>query len=159
MTLSTSVTKKNKLSRTGKTFLTYLVLTAFLFIFSRVYESLSYGEVSFYMHYMFCVTAIGGVLLLALLILKRNLSRISFNLWNTGVAVITAGFLFRGIVNLSGRSTTLDTPYWYVGAAFLILALLSLFFTKNQPLETATPETRSRRQVRGQTKNNFAQSS
>ena len=39
--------------------------------------------------------------------------------------------LFRGIVNLSGRSTTLDMPYWYVGAAFTILALLSIVFTRS----------------------------
>ncbi|HFI0792167.1 TPA: hypothetical protein ACGO62_002232 [Streptococcus suis] len=124
--MSTSVTKtENK--RTIRTFITYLALTAFLFIFSRVYESLSYGEVSFHMHYMFSVTLIGGGLLLGLMTIHRTLSRLTYNLWNSGVAVITAGFLLRGIINLSGRSTTLDQPYWYVGAGFLILAVISLF--------------------------------
>ncbi|HFU4501305.1 TPA: hypothetical protein ACGPA6_001607 [Streptococcus suis] len=131
MTLSTSVTNQTA-GRTARTFITYLATTAFLFIFSRIYESLSYGEVSVFMHYMFCVTLVGGGLLLGLLTIKPNLSRLTFNLWNSGVATITAGFLLRGIINLSGRSTTLDQPYWFVGAGFLILALISLLFTGNK---------------------------
>lgn len=129
--MSTSVTNQTS-GRTARTFITYLATTAFLFIFSRIYESLSYGEVSVFMHYMFCVTLIGGGLLLGLLTIKPNLSRLTFNLWNSGVATITAGFLLRGIINLSGRSTTLDQPYWFVGASFLILALISLFLGGNQ---------------------------
>lgn len=133
--MSTSVTNtENK--RTIRTFITYLALTSFLFIFSRVYESLSYGETAFHMHYLFCVTLIGGSLLLGLMAIHRTLSRLTYNLWNSGVAVITAGFLLRGIINLSGRSTTLDQPYWYVGAGFLILAVISLFIKQ---IKTAAP--------------------
>ncbi|MDG4504982.1 hypothetical protein NOL38_01715 [Streptococcus suis] len=130
MTLSTSVT--NSTTRVSRTFISYLAITAFLFIFSRIYESLSYGEVSVFMHYMFCVPLIGGTVLLGLLQLIPTLSRLSYNLWNSGVATITAGCLLRGIINLSGRSTTLDQPYWFIGAGFLILALISLFFTGNK---------------------------
>ncbi|HHT7816774.1 TPA: hypothetical protein ACT2IN_001843 [Streptococcus suis] len=134
--MSTSVTNSNS-KRAIRTFMTYFSLSAFLFIFSRVYESLSYGEVSFYMHYLFCVTLIGGGILLAIMAIKKNLSRISFNLWNSGVAVITAGFLLRGIINLSGRSTTLDKPYWYIGGFFLIIALASIFLTSAPCLRQA----------------------
>ena len=112
----------------------YLILSIFLFIFSRVYVSLSYGEYSFFMNTLSLVPLIGGGLLVGLLLVQPNLSRVSFNLWNSGVAVLTAGFLLRGIINLSGRSTTLDWPYWLSGAGFLGLALvsfgLSLFQSK-----------------------------
>ncbi len=112
----------------------YLILSIFLFIFSRVYVSLSYGEYSFFMNTLSLVPLIGGGLLVGLLLVQPNLSRVSFNLWNSGVAVLTAGFLLRGIINLSGRSTTLDWPYWLIGAGFLGLALvsfgLSLFRSK-----------------------------
>lgn len=107
-------------------------MAAFLFIFSRIYESLSYGEVSVFMHYMFCATLVGGILLLGLLQVKPNLSRITYNLWNSGIATITAGCLLRGIINLSGRSTTLDQPYWYVGAGFLALSLITLFISNTR---------------------------
>ena len=125
--MSTSVT--NSTMRFSRTFISYLAMAAFLFIFSRIYESLSYGEVSVFMHYMFCATLVGGILLLGLLQVKPNLSRITYNLWNSGIATITAGCLLRGIINLSGRSTTLDQPYWYVGAGFLALSLITLFIS------------------------------
>ncbi|HEM3561558.1 TPA: hypothetical protein ACGO2N_001883 [Streptococcus suis] len=125
--MSTSVT--NSTTRFSRTFISYLAMTAFLFIFSRIYESLSYGEVSVFMHYMFCATLVGGILLLGLLQVKPSLSRITYNLWNSGIATITAGCLLRGIINLSGRSTTLDQPYWYVGAGFLALSLITLFIS------------------------------
>ena len=31
----------------------------------------------------------------------------------------------------SGRSTTLDAPYWYVGIVFVVLAILSIFIQTN----------------------------
>ena len=125
--MSTSVT--NSTTRFSRTFISYLAMAAFLFIFSRIYESLSYGEVSVFMHYMFCATLVGGILLLGLLQVKPNLSRMTYNLWNSGIATITAGCLLRGIINLSGRSTTLDQPYWHVGAGFLALSLITLFIS------------------------------
>ena len=127
--MSTSVTKiKNK--RLKKTLVGYSLLTIFFFAFSRIYESFSFGETSLHMHYLFAVPLVGGIVLALLLKIMPNLGRISLNLWNSAVAVLTAGMLFRGIVNLSGRSTTLDQPYWYVGIAFAILAIVSLFFQK-----------------------------
>lgn len=83
------------------------------------------------MHYLFVIPLAGGILLLLFMKVIPNLSRLSLNLWNSAVAIMTAGMLFRGIVNLSGRSTTLDMPYWYVGAAFAALALLSMVFTRS----------------------------
>ena len=82
------------------------------------------------MHYLFALPLAGGILLLLFMKVIPNLSRLSLNLWNSAVAIMTAGMLFRGIVNLSGRSTTLDMPYWYVGVAFAALALLSMVFTR-----------------------------
>ena len=127
--LSTSVTK-NKNKRLQKTLVGYSILTIFFLVFSRIYESFSFGETSLHMHYLFVVPLVGGVILVLLLKIIPNLGRISLNLWNSSVAVLTTGMLFRGIVNLSGRSTTLDQPYWYVGIAFAILAIVSLFFQK-----------------------------
>ena len=124
--MSTSVINPNK-KRFKKTVISYTLITIFFFAFSRIYEAFSFGETSVHMHYLFVVPLIGGFLLAILLKALPQFSRISFNLWNSAVAIITAGTLFRGIVNLSGRSTTLDTPYWYVGISFAILAILSIF--------------------------------
>ena len=83
------------------------------------------------MHYLYAVPLIGGILLLILLKIIPNLSRLSLNLWNSAIATLMAGVLFRGIVNLSGRSTTLDQPYIYTSIAFLVLAALSILFTRS----------------------------
>ena len=126
MILSTSVTNLGK-KRFKKTVISYTLITIFFFAFSRIYEAFSFGETSVYMHYLFTVPLVGGIILAILLKVRPYFSRISLNLWNSAVAIITTGTLFRGIVNLSGRSTTLDAPYWYVGIGFVVLALLSIF--------------------------------
>ena len=123
--MSTSVTNLGK-KRFKKTVISYTLITIFFFAFSRIYEAFSFGETSVHMHYLFAVPLIGGILLAILLKAPPQFSRISFNLWNSAIAIITTGTLFRGIVNLSGRSTTLDAPYWYVGISFAILAILSI---------------------------------
>lgn len=128
--MSTSVTNPSK-KRFKKTAVSYMLLTIFFFAFSRIYESFSFGETSVHMHYLFALPLVGGSLLLLFMKIIPNLSRLSLNLWNSAVATMTAGMLFRGIVNLSGRSTTLDIPYWYVGAAFVALALFSMVFTRS----------------------------
>ena len=130
MTLSTSVTKASK-KRLKKTAVVYALITVFFFIFSRIYEHFSFGETSVYMHYLFGVPLIGGMVLLIFQKMIPNLSRLSLNLWNSAVATIATGVLFRGIVNLSGRSTTMDLPYWYVGVGLAGLALLSMIFTRS----------------------------
>lgn len=136
MILSTSVIKnKNKCLK--KTLVSYSLLTIFFLAFSRIYESFSFGESSLHMHYLFVVPLVGGIILALLLKTIPNLGRLSLNLWNSAVAVLTAGMLFRGIVNLSGRSTTLDQPYWYVGLAFAILAIVSLFLQKKNSKQLA----------------------
>ena len=124
--MSTSVINPNK-KRFKKTVISYTLITIFFFAFSRIYEAFSFGETSVYMHYLFTVPLVGGIILAILLKVLPYFSRISLNLWNSAIAIITTGTLFRGIVNLSGRSTTLDVPYWYVGISFAALAILSIF--------------------------------
>ena len=132
--MSTSVINLGK-KRFKKTVISYTLITIFFFAFSRIYEAFSFGETSVHMHYLFAVPLVGGIILAILLKVLPYFSRISLNLWNSAIAIITTGTLFRGIVNLSGRSTALDAPYWYVGIGFSVLAILSIFikpFLTNQ---------------------------
>ena len=128
--MSTSVTNLGK-KRFKKTVISYTLITIFFFAFSRIYEAFSFGETSVHMHYLFAVPLIGGILLAIFLKVLPHFSRISLNLWNSAVAIITAGTLFRGIVNLSGRSTALDATYWYVGIGFAALAIITIFINPN----------------------------
>ena len=123
--MSTSVINPSK-KRFKKTVISYTQITIFFFIFSRIYEAFSFGESSVHMHYLFAVPLVGGILLTMFLKVLPQFSRMSLNLWNSAVAILTTGTLFRGIVNLSGRSTTLDALYWYVGIGFVVVTLLSI---------------------------------
>lgn len=149
MTLSTLVTNFRK-KRFKKTVISYTLITIFFFAFSRIYEAFSFGETSVHMHYLFAVPLIGGILLAIFLKVLPHFSRISLNLWNSAVAIITAGTLFRGIVNLSGRSTTLDAPYWYVGIGFAILAIVTIFINPSLWKNSAKATKTNRKEVYGQ---------
>ena len=142
--MSTSVTNLGK-KRFKKTVISYTLITIFFFAFSRIYESFSFGETSVHMHYLFAAPLVGGILLAIFLKVLPHFSRISLNLWNSAVATITAGTLFRGIVNLSGRSTTLDAPYWYVGISFAILAIITIFINPNLWKNNASKVTKTKR--------------
>ena len=147
--MSTSVTNPSK-KRFKKTALIYTLLSIFFFAFSRIYESFSFGETSVHMHYLFAVPLIGGILLAIFLKVLPHFSRISLNLWNSAVAIITAGTLFRGIVNLSGRSTALDAPYWYVGIGFAALAIITIFINPNLWKNSTKATKTNRKEVYGQ---------
>ena len=149
MTLSTLVTNFSK-KRLKKTVISYTLITIFFFAFSRIYEAFSFGETSVHMHYLFAAPLVGGILLAIFLKVLPHFSRISLNLWNSAVATITAGTLFRGIVNLSGRSTTLDAPYWYVGIGFAILAIVTIFINPNLWKSTSKVTKTKRKEVYGQ---------
>ena len=147
--MSTSVTNLGK-KRFKKTVISYTLITIFFFAFSRIYEAFSFGETSVHMHYLFAVPLVGGILLAIFLKVLPHFTRMSLNLWNSAVAIITAGTLFRGIVNLSGRSTTLDAPYWYVGIGFAILAILTIFINPNLWKNTTKVTKTKRKEVYGQ---------
>ena len=149
MILSTSVINPSK-KRFKITVISYTLITIFLFVFSRIYEAFSFGETSVHMHYLFAVPLVGGIILAILLKTLPQFSRISLNLWNSAVAIITAGTLFRGIVNLSGRSTTLDAPYWYVGIVFAVLAIISIFIQTKSLNNTKRVTKTNRKEVYGQ---------
>lgn len=149
MILSTSVTNLGK-KRFKKTVISYTLITIFFFVFSRIYEAFSFGETSVHMHYLFAVPLVGGILLAIFLKFLPHFSRISLNLWNSAVAIITAGTLFRGIVNLSGRSTTLDAPYWYIGIGFAILATVTIFINPNLWKNSTKVTKTKRKEVYGQ---------
>ena len=105
-------------------------VSAVLFVFSKIYTHFSFGQSSPYMNNMFLITLFGGLIALLIqlaVIGYKKVFKAAYNLWNSGLACIVAGMLIRGIINISGRTTTADRYYMYVGAAFLIASALVFF--------------------------------
>lgn len=99
----------------------YGAITLFCIVGAKVYEHFSYGEYSQYMRSMFWFPLIGGMAMGMLLVkLERPVQRLSFLLWNSGIAVLTTGCLVRGIITISGRTSIYDPYYWIIGSLFLI---------------------------------------
>ena len=100
-------------------------LALFCVVFTIIYERFSHNAASVHMRCM-CLMPLVGVALPAVIgylsPLHRYLGRAAFNLWNSAMATWAVGCLFRGIVNISGRHTSLDLPYWIAGWVFIALA-------------------------------------
>ena len=120
-------------------------LALFCVVFTMIYEHFSHNAASSYMRAMFLMP-LCGVALPAVIgyftPLHRYLGRAAFNLWNSGMATWAVGCLFRGIVNISGRHTTLDQPYWVAGWIFLALSLaaeiLHIIYRKDSNINQTT---------------------
>lgn len=97
-------------------------------VFIYVYELFSYGESSPYMRFMFLAPLIGA---LAYLLTSFGLgwlrNRGSVLLFNSAIATVASACLVKGIVEVSGRTTTVDGPYWYVAVGLLVISLLTGF--------------------------------
>lgn len=106
----------------------YLLVSAFCILFNYVYTRFSYGVYSNYMGLMFLFPLLGGFLPAVLLDITKKggfVSRVSFNLWNSGIAVFIFGCLVRGIINISGRFTEYDTYYWIAGGILSAAAVVA----------------------------------
>ncbi len=108
-----------------KTIKVYAIISLISIIFSYVYEQFSYGVYSYFMRLLFIVPLVGGVIIYGVVYLKKiKVTRISYSLWNSGIAILMSGMLIRGIINISGRYTEYDTIYWELGTIFVLLAII-----------------------------------
>lgn len=127
MILFTSDTKKQVWATVYK----LIFLALFLVIFNRVYETFSFGESSVHMRYMFVVPVLG-----ACAYLLSGFSRFWLTsslpkwLFNASMAIAISGCLVKGIIVISGRTTTVDVFYAIAAGLFLLLSLVAGLFSK-----------------------------
>lgn len=103
--------------------LTYLLLALFCLLFGAVYEEYSHGVYSGFMVYAFVIPLVGGTLLTHLLELfcrRRMPGRLSCLLYNFGIATLTVGSLFQGVLEIYGTTNRLMTAYWTGGLVLLL---------------------------------------
>ena len=108
---------------------TYGIVAAFCGVFSAVYLHYSYGQSSPFLVLLFLPPLLLGLVPAETLLLTdrvRLASKPVRNLWNSGVATLTTGFLVRAVINISGRYTHYDILYWVLSAAFFALAVLMI---------------------------------
>lgn len=113
-------------NKSGRTFLVYLGIALFCVLFDIIYEQFSYGEYSDAMRMMFFFPLIGGTLPFLIMYLTKveiAVCRVAYNLWNSGISVLTCGCLIKGIIEISGRTTDYDIIYWILGGLMLLASI------------------------------------
>lgn len=120
----------NKDTRRNKNaFFTYLGVVAFCIPFGLIYETYSHGVVSFFMVFGFLFPLVLGLLPYTVLFISKTTKgpdTIASYLYNAGVATLTAGCYFKGVIDLYG--TTRDVYliiYFTIGGVLTFLGLLS----------------------------------
>lgn len=119
-----------------KTIAVYLGFTLFCLLFTYVYMLYSHDVYSDYMTYLFAWPLSGGVIaVIGLLIARGKQIRLAFNTYNSGVAILTFGSLFRGILDIAHATSIYEIIFWIVGgivmaAGIIIFIITLLFFRK-----------------------------
>ncbi len=107
-----------------------LGVSIFLAFAGFVYEHFSHGVWSYWMVYAFAFPLVLLTLPFLLLAVSRR-CRVpgapSRRCWGAGVACLTAGSLFKGILEIYGTASGLNLVFWVVGGFFLLLGLLLWF--------------------------------
>lgn len=134
MTLSISDIKRmRKMARTG---FVYLFISMFCILFGAVYESFSHGVYSYFMLYAFVFPLVGGVFpFFGMAFSSMPVpNRVSQNLYHSGIAALTTGFLFEGALEIYGTTNRLVSVYWILGTLFILMAIFiyCLFQGKNK---------------------------
>ena len=81
-----------------------------------------------FMRMMFFAPLVGAIIyLLTGLGMSWVRNRASKLLLNSAIAVVASACLVKGIVEVSGRTTSVDMPYWYVAAGLLCLSIMTGF--------------------------------
>lgn len=118
---------ENQRKHIGKTGLVYLITALFCAVFGAVYERFSHDVHSGYMIYAFLFPLAGGALPfcgMALLGCRKLPGRLAVNLYNAGIAALTVGSIFHGILQIYGTTNRLSRIYWFLGAEFAIAGIL-----------------------------------
>ena len=102
----------------------YLFAAIFCAFFGAVYELFSHGVYSYFMLYAFAFPLLLGAAPSVLYGLRGASPRVSRKLWGAGVATLTVGSLFRGVLDIYGTSSGLARVYWIVGAVLLLAGFL-----------------------------------
>ena len=116
--------QKKRMKKIG---LCYLSVTLFCGLFAFIYERFSHEVYSNYMIYSFMFPLIGGLLLLAVMPIfgkKHIMGRLSFNLYNSGIAALTVGSVVKGALEIYGTTNGFVSVYWVLGFGFVGISLL-----------------------------------
>jgi hypothetical protein len=137
---------EDKPGEATKKVLGYVLITIAVALFGAVYEYFSFGVYSYYMIYAFAIPLILGVLPW-LFIASARMGRgatekdhppmYTINLWGSGIATLTVGSVFHGILDIYGTTSSLSKVYFIVGAGLLLTAFMTFIGYREKKMTDA----------------------
>ncbi len=118
-------------SRTRNTFLGATVSVA---AFAAIYELFSHQVYSRFLIFAFLIPLFGGVLPYSLLSCSQRSKKpgiLAQCLYNSGLATLTAGSIFQGILEIYGTTSHLSIVYWTIGFSLSMLGLITYVAAAN----------------------------
>lgn len=127
VTLYISATDNKR--RSQRTALVYLLASILCALFGAVYEHFSHEVYSFYMIYAFAFPLVLGCLPFTVISFSDSetyLPLLARQCYHFGVASLTVGSVFIGVLEIYGTTNALSVVYFIVGAVLISAALLTL---------------------------------
>jgi hypothetical protein len=127
------INTKDQSKHFRKTIVVYLILSAAAIVANKVYALFSHGVASPAMTWMFLYPLLGGALFYFLVdgfigkIAKFAGYRLFFNIYNSGIAVLTFGSFLKGVMDIAGADSVYLVLYYLVGVVFLAAGLILMF--------------------------------
>ena len=118
-----------------KTVIVYLALSATAIAIDNIYALFGHGVRSASMSFMFLYPLLGGSLLYFLFgairpgMVSVKPYRLGYNLYNSGIATLTTGSFFKGILDIAGTASEYTKIFMLIGLAFAITGLVILIAT------------------------------
>lgn len=128
------INQNSKKIETLKTVFVYLIISIFCFVVSRIYAVFGHGVSSDYMTWMFLYPILGGTLFYLILglliqgIKKVTGYRIFYNLYNSGLAILTVGSFLKGIFDIAGTNSPYVKYYFETGWVCITCSVILLTF-------------------------------
>ena len=118
--------------KTARTYFIFAVITA---VFGAVYEIFSHEVYSYFMIYAFAFPLAGGTLPYLLIGLSKKVllpPKPCRYLYNSAVAALTVGSIFKGILDIYGTTSPLTKVYWISATVLFLLSINSYILSKNK---------------------------
>jgi len=107
----------------------YMAVAAFCILFNYIYSLYAHGVSSNFMTFMFLFPLLGGGLVFTGFYLLQNRvrapSRLSFNLYNSGIAWLTVGSCVGGVIEIAGYESDHIRVFFVIGLFFVFSGVLT----------------------------------
>ena len=126
MSISDTTTKRHPLRSRLKPAAVCTALAALCVVIDFAYAAIGRRGNSPWMEWMFLIPLLGGAALWLAVALAaprarwRRGFRPAFNLWNAGLAALTAGCLLKGIFDIAGTDSVFVPCFWAEGLLLLV---------------------------------------